>query len=367
MMEAQRHHYQNNYSLAEQAILNAIHLCPKDAEGWITFSTLLYEMGRVQENIGILRQALQMFPENGEILSRIGDCLLTQGAFTEAETIYKSMLQRMPSPNCYLNLSEVYLRQGDLKKCIKTLNDGLKIDPVNSNILYNLAHVHLILGKVSKAREYALNARLAGANPQKIEGILYLLQKLSKEEIRQYGSEKISDKRGYVSLHHVPEHHGYAIVIEGRGVGPGFGAQNAKLIPSVNAIITNLGNTAGIPEEAINAIYQGNVAIKNNDLHTAEEAFRKAFHVFPSFKAAWHNLIVALLRQNLSMLAVEECRVGEEYFGTDPEAILLIGHALHESGNEELAQKYYLEAAMHLERLDYYGAINYFDHSQNKH
>ncbi len=81
---------------------------------------------------------LQKDPKNAELLEKIGMSYLAAQQYLSARQYLEQAVALKPRSDSVNELSFVYYSMGDADKAIATLNQGLKTDPRNPKLLFNL-------------------------------------------------------------------------------------------------------------------------------------------------------------------------------------------------------------------------------------
>ena len=76
----------------------------------------------------LLNKAKALYPDNPKVLSSFALLLLSQGNVSEAEALYRSLVERLPEQAEYrLGLAEARLRQGDFDSAMAMVDSALAI------------------------------------------------------------------------------------------------------------------------------------------------------------------------------------------------------------------------------------------------
>lgn len=90
------------------------------------------------KQVAPLLEELQKNPKDPELLSKIGQSYLAAQQSQTARQYLEQSVALKANPEALNALSFVYYSMGDVDKAIATLNRGLKIDPKDPKILFNL-------------------------------------------------------------------------------------------------------------------------------------------------------------------------------------------------------------------------------------
>jgi len=134
-------------------------------------------MEQVQQEIGVLRQALQRNPKDGKAQGRLGDLFYDAGMFDKARDYYVQSLQNEPNnPNVSTDLGICYQRLGQPDEAIKQFRHSLELDPRHWQSWLNLGIVSLFDKNDTKTAEEAF-AKVKELNPT-FEGLAQFQQAL---------------------------------------------------------------------------------------------------------------------------------------------------------------------------------------------
>jgi tetratricopeptide (TPR) repeat protein len=152
----------------------AVAQAPKDGQqGQAATQT----MEQVQQEIGVLRQALQRNPKDGKAQGRLGDLFYDAGMFDKARDYYVQSLQNEPNnPNVSTDLGICYQRLGQPDEAIKQFRHSLELDPRHWQSWLNLGIVSLFDENDTKTAEEAF-AKVKELNPT-FEGLAQFQQAL---------------------------------------------------------------------------------------------------------------------------------------------------------------------------------------------
>lgn len=102
--------------------------------------TSAFEAGNYTDALGYLREGLRTAPQDSaawtaatEQMLNFGGQLLSKGSFTEAITLYRSLLEAAPgaqaSLSAYLGLAKAYLQNGQFLDALRAATEATRIDP----------------------------------------------------------------------------------------------------------------------------------------------------------------------------------------------------------------------------------------------
>ena len=135
--------------------LIALHSAPAVAGGLeklITQARGFAAMNRIADAISTYKVALQLKPDNDEVLHGLGDALRISGDFAGALTCVQQAIVMQPQAAAYQNtLGMIYLQQGELEKSLKALQRALRLDARYAMAYCNIGVALKRLGRVQDA------------------------------------------------------------------------------------------------------------------------------------------------------------------------------------------------------------------------
>jgi len=139
--------------------LRATQMAPNDAEAHFQAGANAMELGRIDEAIGHLRQALRIEPNYVHVHRALGIALYSQaGALAEQDKLdeaifhYRQALQTKPDyTEAHNDLGSALAAQGRLNEAISHYRRALEIEPDYIQVHYNLGSILLKMGKLEEA------------------------------------------------------------------------------------------------------------------------------------------------------------------------------------------------------------------------
>ncbi|MCY3776825.1 MAG: tetratricopeptide repeat protein [Candidatus Aminicenantes bacterium] len=152
------------------------------------FGTYLGWRGRTADAIVALRKAVEINPFHADSHSNLGHLLAQLGRSMEAETHLRLAIRHQPNfPLPHFNLGRLLLTQGRYEEAVRHLQETLDGeddgDPLH---VYTLALAYAQLGKLERAKHYALAAKRNAVAPEQagmardIESLLTELERAAK-------------------------------------------------------------------------------------------------------------------------------------------------------------------------------------------
>ena len=138
-------------ALAEEEA--ALALDPRHASAIALRAGLLFSMGRADEGIAALREAMRQDPANQTLGLELADLLADAKRFPEAETEYHRVLERRPGDGRALTgLAVVLGATNRLDLALEQLTRALEIDQRNEEARLERSQVYARLGRMNDAR-----------------------------------------------------------------------------------------------------------------------------------------------------------------------------------------------------------------------
>lgn len=167
LQEDYRYHFYNailqaklaNYDLAEIELKQSLALNPNFSLAYYELGNVLFAKKDYDEAMEAYTKAYQSDPNFLLPLLKIGDIYMELGQLSDAEVIYRSIIQKLetrelsaegirfePMPEAYLRLGVVYNLRQQYEKAEEIFKKGLAISK-KPEIMYNLAYTLTKLGK----------------------------------------------------------------------------------------------------------------------------------------------------------------------------------------------------------------------------
>jgi tetratricopeptide (TPR) repeat protein len=147
--------YDWDFAGAEQEYKRALSVTPNSSETRYSYGNLLVAMGRTEEALVQLRNALQNDPLSLNVMTNIAWALYISGKYTEAENQIRLVIERDPTfARAYLTLGEIQQEQGRFDEAIKSIDNfrQLSQDPLADMAL---GHVYATAGRKAEALKIA--------------------------------------------------------------------------------------------------------------------------------------------------------------------------------------------------------------------
>ena len=124
---------------AEAAYQNALKINPDSPEALNGLGYLYAEWEvHLEEAVGLVRQALSQDPQNGAYLDSLGWVLFKLGRLQEALQFLKEASSRMPDPEVFYHLGQVYSSLGDAKGAKAAWEQGLALEAKDPEVTQRL-------------------------------------------------------------------------------------------------------------------------------------------------------------------------------------------------------------------------------------
>lgn len=136
---------------------------PANAPAHVEMSRALRNMGKADQAVAFMREALVRFPDNPDILGEYGKALAESGRTGDALPFLSRAAQMKPSDWRMLSAEAVVRDQtGDHAGARARFEAALKLSPNNAAILNNLGVSYLLSGDTVNAEKYL---RMAATSP----------------------------------------------------------------------------------------------------------------------------------------------------------------------------------------------------------
>jgi tetratricopeptide (TPR) repeat protein len=114
-------------------------------------------MGAYGQAIEVLKKGSEKFPGNAEILLQLGNAYYSKGELDVALSSFKLLVEQMPTNKDFRYAYGVVLLRGKMyEECVKQLSEALKLDPKNTDAIYNIAAAYINWG--NQLRDAAVKA-----------------------------------------------------------------------------------------------------------------------------------------------------------------------------------------------------------------
>lgn len=147
--------YDWDFPGAEAEYKQAIRLVPNNSEAHYSYGNFLIAMGRTDEGLVELRNALQIDPISQNIQTNIGWAMYIAGDYDGAANQIRQVISRDPTfARAYMNLGEVLQEQGKFDESIAAFQKArdLSKDPLADMAL---GHVYAVSGRRAEAQRVA--------------------------------------------------------------------------------------------------------------------------------------------------------------------------------------------------------------------
>ncbi|MDO5040868.1 MAG: tetratricopeptide repeat protein [Peptoniphilus sp.] len=140
-----------------EAALDALEMCVElDSHDYVSYN----DMGSIYENEKnftmaekYFRKSLAINPEYFRALYNMGVVCKARGDNDTAMMYYKRAREFSDFENIYLNMSALYIEEGDLNSALKILTEGIELNADSVNLYYNRSCVHARMQKLDRAMQ----------------------------------------------------------------------------------------------------------------------------------------------------------------------------------------------------------------------
>lgn len=164
---------------ALECINQALSLDKHLGTAWNNKGEILSRLGKNEEALATYNQALVINPDDWEVLSNLGVLLGKMGKDTEAVQSLENALKIHPkSPVTLLNLASILPKIGEIERAVKLLKKAVEIDSSYASAYFNLGLLYYDLENFVEAVKYfQLAVKL---NPKNYEFLIWLGNAVSK-------------------------------------------------------------------------------------------------------------------------------------------------------------------------------------------
>ncbi|QAV33392.1 tetratricopeptide repeat protein [Fervidobacterium changbaicum] len=194
-----------NYELAEIEFKQSLALNPNFSLAYYELGNVLFAKKDYDEAMEAYTKAYQTDPNFLLPLLKIGDIYMELGQLSDAEVIYRSIVQKLesselsaegikfePMPEAYLRLGVVYNLRQQYEKAEEIFKKGLEIAK-KPEIMYNLAYTLTRLGKHFQAYGLLLELSKQYETPEVLNELGILQRRLGLYEEAYQTFEKVQD------------------------------------------------------------------------------------------------------------------------------------------------------------------------------
>ncbi|MEZ5830311.1 MAG: tetratricopeptide repeat protein [Dongiaceae bacterium] len=257
----------------------ALRLRPDRAAIYNNYGNLLRTAGRTAEAVTALRRALELDPSLVEALNNLGMALNEQNDVAGAEECYRRAIAQKPAfAVAYNNLANLLQTTGRRSEAIAQYEHALRLDPKVPELHNNLANAFKNTGELERAvkgyrKAIELNPKMAAAH-NNLAGVLSALGK-HDAAVTSYRAALEIDPKFSEAWNNL----GNALRDTGRLIEGEEAYRHAlEIKPKSPETFNNLGSL-----------------LKDcGDFTGSQAAFRKALEIQPNFATAYHNLLMSV-------------------------------------------------------------------------
>ncbi len=150
----------SQFDLADQDFQRASQLAPDKTLGDAALGVSYMQAGNYPKAIGILRERVQLKPNDALLQFFLGQALVGSGAdrgdpsFAEAKAALEKSVQLNPKyPDSRVDLAKLYLKESRWKDALLQLEQARALDPRNKGVYLNLVIAYRRMGKLELAAE----------------------------------------------------------------------------------------------------------------------------------------------------------------------------------------------------------------------
>jgi len=142
----------NRHQEMINVIREAVQVSPNNPDRQTQLGKSLLEAGRTEEAKKVFNTAINLDPENASRQTEIGEAFLSKEMNEEAEASFKAAIQKNPQEvHIYNRLGIAFRRQEKYQEALDNYKIALQLQPDEENLHFNLSRVYYDLGNDSEA------------------------------------------------------------------------------------------------------------------------------------------------------------------------------------------------------------------------
>jgi predicted O-linked N-acetylglucosamine transferase (SPINDLY family) len=185
----------NNFSTLQNNAEEFTREYPKDKRGWDLLGAAYVKNNRLEDAVKAYSRAIELAPNDVNVLNNCGIALRKIGRKAEAIDIYKKAISLSPDFfSAYINLVTTLVESNMIQGAIDVCEHLIRRDPSNKEVYNKIAFCYGELGDIFKAAEYCkIGIKKNPDNPYLIQMYSAFLAKLSKfDNVNRYSDYSIS-------------------------------------------------------------------------------------------------------------------------------------------------------------------------------
>jgi len=152
----------------------------------LAYSSLVYvcrQLGEKEQEMEIIEEALERFPESGQVLLLAGETAWTDGDNERALDLYQRAYEIIPDDVGLMErLTAVYLELGENEEALVVLETAFEATPRDPNVNYNLGVVYNAMGGDAFEQGQVQYNAAASATPPSLEGLEAALEYFERSQ-----------------------------------------------------------------------------------------------------------------------------------------------------------------------------------------
>ncbi len=143
---------------ALEVLMRARRLAPQNTAVLLLMARLSMKQSFYEDAIEVLNSAVKIDPRRPELHAALGECYFTVGQTERALAEFNTLLQLDPSAQAHAYMGLAYRHLGRFDEAKRYLGEGLRLDPNDPLILFNLGSIARRQGNDADAEHYFTRA-----------------------------------------------------------------------------------------------------------------------------------------------------------------------------------------------------------------
>jgi tetratricopeptide (TPR) repeat protein len=173
---AMAHKSKKDLKKAEELLIQAIRLHPKDSASYNNLGMIYYQKGELERARSCLQKATEMDPQSASACNNLGLILCSLNRWEEATPLFEKAIEISPcSIEPYLDLALIYKKKRLFDRAESSVKRGLDYVPESHAAFLTLARIFLEQGKIPEAKYYLNQAYRINPKDKDTKDLLSLI------------------------------------------------------------------------------------------------------------------------------------------------------------------------------------------------